>query len=141
MAEHWIEAITRHLATELGRRRFGIAAATSLVATMLASRPALACKKVGRKCDKNTDCCDGATCKKGKCSCKNRFTKCNKKCYDLDKDETHCGNCNTTCDPSETCCSGDCVDLQHNTLHCGACNAPCPDPIDYACIDGECIPR
>jgi hypothetical protein len=114
MAEHRIEAITRHLATELGRRRFGVGAATSLVATMLVSRPALACKKVGRKCDKNKDCCDHAKCKgdkkdkKGKCRCKSGYKECNKRCYDLDKDPQNCGSCGNACVPPDACCDGQC---------------------------------
>jgi hypothetical protein len=110
MAEHRIEAITRHLATELGRRRFGVGAATSLVATMLLSRPALACKKVGKKCDKNNDCCDGAKCKKDTCKCKSGRTECGGKCYKLDKDEKHCGACNNRCTGPELCLSGVCID-------------------------------
>ena len=66
-------------------------------------------KKVGKKCDKNKDCIDGAKCKKDECKCKNRFTKCNKKCYDLDKDEKHCGACNTRCTEHELCLSGVCI--------------------------------
>ena len=27
-------------------------------------------KKVGKKCDKNKDCCNGAKCKMGNCKCK-----------------------------------------------------------------------
>ncbi len=53
-------------------------------------------KKVGKKCDKNKDCFDGAKCKKDKCKCKSGLTECGGKCYDLDNDEKHCGGCNNS---------------------------------------------
>jgi len=92
-------------------RRYAIGGMLIAVTTAL-TRPggSLAAKKVGKKCDKSKDCVDGAKCKKDKCTCKSRFTQCTKKCYDLDKDEKHCGQCGNTCNDNETCISGVCID-------------------------------
>jgi hypothetical protein len=141
MHDRHFDALTRRLEGVGGRRSLLGAVAITLLARSVLPESALACKKVGRKCDKTKDCCDGAKCKNDKCKCKNRFTKCDKRCYDLDKDEKHCGTCNASCGCDEACCSGQCIDLQRDNLHCGACGAACPDPIDYACLDGECVPR
>jgi hypothetical protein len=116
MDEQSFDAITRGLTVDVPRRRT-IAMLAGAVSSLLARGAppvAAACKKVGKKCDKNKDCCDGAKCegekrdKKGKCKCKNRFTKCNKHCYDLDKDDQNCGVCGNACVPPEECCDGEC---------------------------------
>jgi DNA-binding beta-propeller fold protein YncE len=108
-----LDIFARQLARTLPRRP-AIGVLTGLLSIGLTRpQPALACKKVGKKCDKNKDCCDGARCKGGKnskCKCKNGFTKCDKKCYDLDKDEKRCGSCNTACAPGATCQNGACVE-------------------------------
>ena len=90
------------------------------------------CKKVGKKCDKNKDCCDGARCegdkkdKKGKCRCKAGLKDCpgENACKNLDADENHCGSCGNQCAAGEVCCSGACTqDSLWDT--CGACGNQC----------------
>ena len=66
------------------------------------------CKKVGKKCDKNKDCCDGARCKGKKCTCKSGLDECGGKCFDLDRDDQHCGACSTACVSPDACCDGVC---------------------------------
>lgn len=117
MNAQWFDGLTRQLAMRQPRRTT-IALAVGALATVLAGRnrdAQASCKKVGKTCDKNKDCCDGAQCKKDKCKCKckNGFTKCGKKCYDLDKDEKHCGSCNIQCaeDDGEICDNGQCVNV------------------------------
>src|SRR5688572_17379558 len=94
-----LDIFARQLARTLPRRP-AIGVLTGLLSIGFARpQPALACKKVGKKCDKNKDCCDGARCKgdtkkkKGKCRCKGGFTKCGGTCHDLNQDEQHCGGC------------------------------------------------
>jgi hypothetical protein len=95
------------------RRLLIAAGAATLLPALGGPESALACKKVGKKCDKNKDCCDGARCnggKRGKCRCKSGFTKCSgaKVCKNLRNDSKHCGACNTACDAGESCCSRVC---------------------------------
>jgi hypothetical protein len=96
-----------------------------------------ACKKVGENCEENNDCCDGATCTNGKCKCKTDRTECNGKCYNLDKDEDHCGSCDIACTSVETCCASDCVDLQSDGQNCGSCGVACGagETCCSACVD------
>lgn len=106
------DAFTRRLTTGLPRRRT-IALLAGLVSSLLycvARTVEAGCKKVGKKCDKHNDCCDGARCKKDTCECKNGRTECGGKCYDLDKDEKHCGRCGNGCIGPELCTSGVCID-------------------------------
>ena len=109
-----LDTFARQLARSM-RRRPAIGVLAGLLSFGLARpQPALACKKVGKKCDKNKDCCDGARCKgdakdkKGKCRCKSGYKECNKRCYDLDKDPQNCGSCGNACVPPDACCDGQC---------------------------------
>jgi hypothetical protein len=114
MNEHWIDAMTRQFAAGLGRRAFTLGPVAAVVGGALLPSPALACKKVGKKCDKSKDCCDGAKCKGGKhstCKCKSGLKECSGKCYDLDSDDSHCGACNTVCVFPFGCFSGECVPI------------------------------
>ncbi|MDF3038476.1 MAG: repeat containing protein [Thermomicrobiales bacterium] len=112
MDEQSFDAFTRGLTAIVPRRRT-IALLASVVSSLLvrgAPPVAAGCKKVGKKCDKNKDCCDGARCGGKECKCKSGFDECGGKCYDLDKDENHCGSCNTACAPGATCEDGACVE-------------------------------
>lgn len=74
---------------------------------------AAGCKKVGKKCDKSKDCCDGAKCKggkKGKCRCKGSRKECGKECVDLNNDDQHCGACDTVCTGAASCQNGACAE-------------------------------
>jgi len=102
------DGIARLLAAGVDRRR--LAAGLAALAGVGAPAAALAgCKKVGKTCEKSKDCCAGARCKNGKCKCKNSYKECQGKCYDLDKDEKHCGSCRTKCGAGETCRNGTCL--------------------------------
>src|SRR5215203_2630164 len=62
------DSVTRAFATS---RRSSIqtflgAATGALITFRRGEEAAAGCKKVGKKCDKNKDCCDGAKCKGGK---------------------------------------------------------------------------
>ena len=106
------DAFARQLTTGLPRRRT-LALLAGAVASLFArgaDTVEAGCKKVGKKCDKNKDCCDGAKCKKDTCKCKSGKTECGGKCYDLGKDEKHCGSCGNGCIGNELCTSGVCID-------------------------------
>ena len=100
-----LDTIATLLASGAPRRRLLSACAVALGGAVLPG-VALACKKVGKKCDKSKDCCDGATCKSGKCKCKGGLTECDGACVDLDSDNQHCGACNNSCTGRATCKNG-----------------------------------
>jgi len=109
MDEHRIDGVARLLASGMGRRRVVSGIAAALLGGLGAPATALAgCKKVGKKCDRSGDCCDGARCKNGKCRCKGASDECGGRCYKLDRDEKHCGKCNRRCGPGEKCRNGTC---------------------------------
>jgi hypothetical protein len=137
------DALARALSTS--RRKaiqtlFG-GAIGALLAVRAQDKAFAGCKKVGKKCDKNNDCCDGAKCKggkKGKCRCKSGLSECDgeKTCRDLNTDINHCGACGNACLPDEPCCDGDCSNLQLDPTNCGACGTTCPE--DENCCNGAC---
>lgn len=134
------DAYTR-IVTKERSRRGTLALLAGALATHVRGRERTAeaaCKKVGKNCDKNKDCCDGAQCKGKKCKCKSGRDECGGKCYDLDKDENHCGDCNTVCGAHESCCDGVCVSLSSDRDHCASCGAACAR--DELCVDGACTP-
>jgi hypothetical protein len=111
------------------------------------------CKKVGRSCTGDDDCCKDALCRlSGVCECEAGFTDCSGKCKDLSTDKKHCGACNNDCGRGGTCCSGDCAgDFQTDPDHCGGCgnfcrgicsDIPGQPPQCHGprcCGDGECV--
>jgi hypothetical protein len=131
-----LDTFARQLARSMRRRPAIGVLAGPLSFGLARPQPALACKKVGKKCDKTKDCCDGARCGGKKCKCKNGFSKCNKRCYDLDQDANHCGACNNACAAGETCCDGQCVDLQTDVTNCGSCGRACDENME--CVVGVC---
>jgi hypothetical protein len=110
MTEPRFDRLARSLATLRPRRRlFAVATATVSGALLGHDHDALAgCKKVGCKCDKNSDCCDGARCRGGECRCTGGRTECGGKCFNLDTDERHCGACDSPCADPGTCTNGIC---------------------------------
>ena len=132
--------LARRLTTGLPRR-----AALALMASSLlvggAAPVGAGCKKVGKKGDKNKDCCDNARCGGKKCTCKGRYSECGGKCYDLTKDEKHCGSCNTACAAGETCIDGVCAEggctTELDSCAEGALCLACPDRADAVCYLDE----
>jgi hypothetical protein len=146
MDERRFDRIARRLGHGIPRRPLIAAAAATVLAALQRPQSALACKKVGKKCDKNNDCCDGARCKgdtkkkKGKCRCKSGWKDCDgdKKCERLNTDE-HCGSCGNACTPVQGCCEGtSCIELLDNNEHCGACGNACQE--GTFCDSVACIP-
>ncbi|MBA2518582.1 MAG: hypothetical protein H0V24_02865 [Chloroflexia bacterium] len=135
-----MDALARALAKGSPRRRLVAALATTLPAWALGVRPdhALAgCKKAGRSCDRNSDCCDHAKCKNLNCRCKDDFSNCDGKCKKLDNDEKHCGRCDNRCRTGEHCCDGDCTDRDTDERNCGSCGRGCDEQEE--CVGGACV--
>ena len=100
------------------------------------------CKKVGKKCDKSKDCCDGGKCKggkNGKCRCKSGLDDCDGdgRCESLETDNANCGACGNACTAGEGCCDAACVDVQTDRANCGGCGVVCGAPED--CVSGSCL--
>ncbi len=117
-------------------------AVAALVSLQHSDQAAANCKKVGRKCERNNDCCNGATCKggqNGKCRCKNGFDDCDGdgRCESLADDPANCGACGVICGANTSCCDSVCIDIQSDPANCGACAAACNS--GEACAAGTCI--
>lgn len=108
-----------------------------LLASRAGEQAMAGCKKEGKKCDKNKDCCDGATCKGKKCRCKSGLNECGGKCFDFDKDEQHCGSCTTACAAGESCVAGVCAEggctADRDSCAPSAICTSCPDRADAVC--------
>jgi hypothetical protein len=125
MDDQQFDALTRRLGSITNRRSLLGAVATALLGRSALPESALACKKVGKKCDKTKDCCDGARCKgdrkdkKGRCRCKGGRKECGGKCKNLDTDEKHCGSCNNSCPEFfKNCVDGECLSCLPGADHC-----------------------
>lgn len=138
MQHHWFDDFTRNFQSRFPRRRaLGLSVGIAAMSLLGQSHQAKAgCKKVGKKCDKNKDCCDHAKCKGKECKCKSGFDECGKKCYDLDKDENHCGACDVACGAGEVCCDGECANLETSAANCSACGQACG--ASETCVAGVC---
>jgi len=147
MAERRIDALARSLAAGLPRRRLLGGITAGLLSSPLGNRPrdaaAGGCKKPGKKCDKNKDCCDGAKCTGGECRCKSGREECAGKCFKLNTDEQHCGDCGTECGAAETCCGGTCVDLRTDSANCGGCGTACSETeaCRFGGVCASCFPQ
>ena len=141
--ERWIDTLGKVMAASPDRRvllRGVVAILGGLTAGRRGEVAAAACKKVGRGCARNSDCCDHATCKQDECACKNGFDDCDGACVKLATDEKHCGRCDRRCAGGETCrdaaCAGPCGGRTcAETEECvgGVCTTPpggCPPGAD-----------
>ena len=87
----------------------GVTIASIPGASALASRSKKCPKsrRCGEKC-----CPKHAKCKHGKCKCVAGYSKCGKKCFDLQTSPKHCGDCDIACADGEVCSNGACMSLQ-----------------------------
>lgn len=142
MSGNWFDHWTQHRET-IAPRRNAVAVISGAVAALFVSgnRSAVAgCKYVGRKCDKNKDCCDGARCKggkKSKCHCKSGLSECpgEKACKNLDTDSNHCGACNSVCPPFvDHCVAGVCASCPAGANHCVSATPACQNDPGCFCL-------
>ncbi|HEU5431594.1 MAG TPA: hypothetical protein VFU81_08025 [Thermomicrobiales bacterium] len=140
MVERHIDTLTRSQAAGVLRRQILAGLVSGLPAALLGGRrdAAAACKRVGKKCKKNKDCCNGAKCKGGNCKCKAGRAACGGTCVRLDADERHCGGCGVACGAGETCCSSVCADVEADNGDCGSCGHACAETEE--CVAGICGP-
>ncbi len=91
-----------------------------------------ACGDCGKTC-LGTEICIGGACKAAATACPTGQSKCTfggtggttlAGCYDLNKDDTHCGTCGTTCNNDEICVAGRCRGYVP-AVTCTTC--PCTD--------------
>jgi hypothetical protein len=140
------DAFVRSLGSSSSRRttlRALFAGAVAGSVGLLGWEKAAACKPLGGKCAKTSQCCSGKCKKKGKktgrCAsnssgCPSGQQPCSGGCIPLDQ---CCGGC-----PQEqTCCSfadgGQCLDLFNDNNHCGHCqNGQCPGA--SFCLHAHC---
>ena len=110
LTRNWIDDAARTPPIGLGRRRALVVACSGFSTALVGREPAVTgCKNVGRKCDKDKDCCDGSRCKgdkKGKFRCKSGRSPCGSRCKTLDTDAANRGACGVRCDPGDPCLSG-----------------------------------
>lgn len=94
-------------------------------------------------------CCNGACADAGSTACTTcavdclepTGTCCGPSCVDVDRDASHCGDCDRGCLEGEVCCgpaADPCVTLADDEANCGACGTTCEDPAD-TCCDGGCV--
>ena len=103
------DTIARTLASGLSRRRLIAGLAAFVLPVLTPARTGAACKKVGKRCDKDNDCCGGAECADGACACKPDRDACGGPCSKLATDERHCGACGNACGQGTTCKNGTCA--------------------------------
>src|SRR5215216_1797836 len=160
------DLVSKWLATCGSRRATlrGLAAgALALGLGRLSLEAALAdCKKLGKKCAKNGDCCAGAQCKRNKCVCKGGNASCGDHLC-CPPDRVCVGKAANPLDPpsdpddlmkcicptgfeeeadGEVCCARrkgqkQCVLIDSSQNNCGACGNACPK--DRICKGGECV--
>lgn len=141
MNAHRFDNLTRRLTPGMGRRQ-ALAVGGGALSSVLLGRSAVVagCKRVGRKCDKNKDCCDGARCKggkRGKCRCKSGLSECNgeKACKNLNTDNNHCSACNSVCpELFNFCVAGDCRSCPAGANHCVSPPSNCEGRFDCFCM-------
>ncbi len=131
------DAIIRSLAPSRSRRSL-LSAIGGYATSVLASSPSAAakCKRIGKHCKRNKDCCQGARCKGGKCRCAGGRDVCGQAC---------CAECFVEANTSETMPP---IPIPGTEFCCAAasvCDSGTGDPSDdfccrpeEACIDGDC---
>lgn len=137
------DALVRSLAST-SRRRTVLRLAGLAIAPVVQDRSeaVAACRRVGGRCDRGSDCCQGARCRGRRCRCKPGWMVCNQDglCRSLATDPDHCGECNEPC-ASGCCAGGTCRDLCEDAC-CAECFAEAtgvtdpPKPIpgtDFCC--------
>ena len=150
-----LDEVARDLATgEITRRTalvrllgagVGVAIAGVPGASAFSRKRCPGSRKCGSKC-----CPKHSKCKRGKCKCDGGYSKCGKKCIDLQTSPTNCGSCGNACESGESCSAGTCqcshtlcgpddlcTDLNSDPSNCGFCGRACAS--SETCQSGECV--
>ncbi|MDX6588298.1 MAG: hypothetical protein QOI31_2771 [Solirubrobacterales bacterium] len=135
-----LDEVARDLATgEITRRTAlvrllgagaGVAIAGVPGASAFSRKRCPASRKCGSKC-----CAKHASCKRGKCKCDGGYSKCGKKCIDLQTSTTNCGSCGNPCSAGEFCVDAECVICRGET-DCQPTGAECKHA---ECSEGACV--
>ncbi len=145
MDPHRFDGLARSLADTRSRRKALKLLASGAVGAVLAGlRPsgAAACATVGRRCDRNRDCCSGAYCGVKRCRCRPGFERCGLgSCV-------RAGDCclasGSSCSPQSTPCCGssECTGTRNGRRVC--CGLPgvhdCTAGTAAFCCSGACDP-
>jgi hypothetical protein len=145
----------------------------ALLGAALASFPGVAwandCRRLGRECRRDSQCCSGNCVRRGDdkvCACPTGQPLCKKpggegRCVNLQANERHCGSCfnrcgegeqcvsgactptcaqnGATCTEGTQCCSGNCVNAPTGTCACKGLFIACND--NSECCSGYCNPQ
>ena len=147
MTQPRIDLLAKWLAQGLSRRRLlgglgGLGGGAVAAGLMASSKPSPVCQHAGTTCDESHACCPGASCRNGRCTCRDGWEACDDSgiCVNHDEDNHHCGRCGKSCAETEvrkTCCGGGCVDVEGDRANCGACGVACGDA--ELCVRGTCV--
>jgi len=133
-----LDALARDLATgaisrRTALRRFAGLTVGAILPGALFADTALANCPQSRRCD-GTCCPNHAHCHHGKCKCDTGFTRCGKKCRNLQTDENNCGSCGHQCASGKVCQSGHCKAV----AQCQSA-ADCPQAAAGSCQVATCV--
>ena len=109
-----LDGLARDLATgEISRRAALGRLIGGAVAVGVASLPGAEALASRRRCPSARKCGDKccpahSKCKRGRCKCNDGYTKCGKKCVDLQTSVKHCGDCGWACEEGASCVGGQC---------------------------------
>lgn len=141
------DAFVRGLSITANRRRVFGAFAVAVPAAVLRHIPAAAiplesCRWNSLPCRRNHDCCDGAQCLGGTCSCKTGYVQCGDICMDKQQ-----ADANACCKPYKTkcswtdavsCCTACTGRLNGKRVCCGLEVHPCSPENEAYCCSGRC---
>lgn len=133
------DAVARGLAKARTRRTFlrGLLGGGAAVAASRAISAAAtaACTPPGPRnfCNFDGECCSGAICSGGACTCGSGFKQCGATCIPTTQTCLVCGGGG----PIKSC-NGTCVDTSRDTHNCGYCGNACG--LKQSCQSGHCCP-
>ncbi len=144
------DALTRRLSIATSRRKSIAAFGIAMVPVALRRAPAEAisqepCRWADLPCRRNKDCCQGAVCAGGRCTCHKSKIQCGDICVTeaIANSYSCCKPYKSQCDPNDwevQCCgNSSCTGrLDGNRVCCGLHIHPCTEENKEYCCSGEC---